>query len=124
MNKKSRADTAIRNSNTNKRRKSISNYWLRKSVHIRLLPKTYNEIRKFAIDENIALQGIMEFFFCKLLDKDENAEKILSDYRLAFKRKGSYVSTSDIDDILEVIEANSPLNDLNSGIDSDDKDNF
>ena len=118
------SNLAIRKSNRRKQRKQtkqLSDYWLRKSVHIRLLPKTYKEIRKFAIDEAVTLQGVMEFFLCKLLDKDDVAEKILDDYKLALKREGSYVSSSDIEDIVEAIEANSPLNDWsNTGIENDD----
>lgn len=120
--KREHTELAIRNTNKRKQRKQrrqLSDYWTRKSIHTRILPKTFKEIRKLAIEEEITLQGLMEFFFCKLLDNDEAAKKVVADYKSALKREISSISSTDIEDIMRVLEANSPLNDWNDQSDGD-----
>ena len=105
-------DEALRISNTAKKHRKVpSEYYTRKSLHIRVLPQTFKEIRKFIIDEELTLQGLLEYYLCLLLDNDEAAYKIVGRYKEALKREGVHVIPSDVEDIMKIIEDHDPHGD-------------
>tara|TARA_Y100000310_G_C20378901_1_gene667101 strand:+ start:206 stop:547 length:342 start_codon:yes stop_codon:yes gene_type:complete len=107
----SHTDFALSVSNTKKRRRrrqALGEYWIRKSMHLRVLPQTYKEIRKFIVDEEITLQGLLEYFMCLLLDDDKEAYKIVKRYKKALAREGMHVVPSDVEDIMKIIENHDP----------------
>ena len=116
--KKTAAELAIEETNNKKLRKDelkgrgagISDHWLRKSLHFRVLPRTYKELRKFVVDEEISVAGILEYFACKLIDKDEAALAFVRDYKHALKNRGYQVAKTDVLDIIKMIEENNPFN--------------
>ena len=81
----------------------------RKSMHFRVLEETYKEIRKFSINENVTIQGLVEFFMCSLLDEEQSAKNILKSYKETMIKNRNKLSESDIEDITKLIEQNSPL---------------
>ena len=86
-------------------------YLSRKSMHIRVLPDTYKEIRMLAIEENVTVQGCVEYFMCLLIDNDARAKELIFEYKEALKRKRVFMCDSDAKSIMDAIEAMSPLND-------------
>ena len=102
-------ENALDKSNVRKNKNKKIDSPERKSMHFRVLEETYKAIRKFSIDEQITVQGLVEYFMCSLLDEEPNSLKILENYKKALQREVSFVSSSDVEDIMKMIENNSPL---------------
>lgn len=103
-------DEAIKHDNTYKAQKK-EEYLSRKSMHIRILPDTFKEIRILAIEEHVTVQGLVEYFMCLLIDDDARAKELLEEYKEALKRKRVFMCESDARNIMDAIEALSPLSD-------------
>jgi predicted RNase H-related nuclease YkuK (DUF458 family) len=87
-------ENALDKSNVRKNKNKKIDSPERKSMHFRVLEETYKAIRKFSIDEQITVQGLVEYFMCSLLDEEPNSLKILENYKKALQREGSFVSSS------------------------------
>ena len=102
-------DNAISKLSVRKKKSENIDAPARKSIHFRVLEETYKEIRKFSINEDITVQGLVEFFMCSLLDDEQTAKNVLKNYKQAILKNKNKMSESDIEDITKLIEQNSPL---------------
>ena len=89
-------DNAISKLSVRKKKSENIDAPARKSIHFRVLEETYKEIRKFSINEDITVQGLVEFFMCSLLDDEQTAKNVLKNYKQAILKNKNKMSESDI----------------------------